>query len=235
MSMQGHNLPPSAVDTYTEQVARFSDRASSLPPVSDETAQRYRDEIGYGVSLAKEIDKQRDTEKRPHLEAGRKIDAAYKPLIEGAEHIQKDLKRQLSAFLSAKEAEARRVAAEKAEAARRAEEAARKAAEPEDDPFLAATADAAPDPAQAVADAKVAALEVKAAGRVASETGGFATAGLKTVRKAKVTDFVALVAHYASHTDMQTLAERLANADIRHAKGAAITIPGVEIVEERTL
>ena len=41
--------------------------------------------------------------------------------------------------------------------------------------------------------------------------------------------------HYLNSGDLRATLEKLANADIRHAKGAAIEIPGVEIVEERVL
>jgi hypothetical protein len=230
----GHNS--SHIEGYQEQVSRFKADAAKFGPVSETNAQLIRDHIGYGGKLAKEIDKQRDEEKRPHLEAGRMIDAAYKPLVSECDDTVKAMKRELAAWMDAREREARRIAEEKARALREAEEAAARAQEPEEDPFLAATAEAAmPDVKAAHAEAKTAEAEVLAASRVSSAAGGFKAAGLKTVRKAKVTDYSALVAHYATHPDMQALAERLVNADIRHAKGAPVSFPGVEIIEERVL
>jgi hypothetical protein len=41
------------------------------------------------------------------------------------------------------------------------------------------------------------------------------------------------VAHYASHPASIAEADRLANAEIRAAKGAEISIPGIEINEEQ--
>jgi hypothetical protein len=99
-------------------VARYRDEVAGLAPPSDETARTYRDVIGYGATLAKEIDEQRDLEKRPHLEAGRTIDATYKPLVVECETIQKALKLRLQTFISAREAEARRKAQEAIDAAR---------------------------------------------------------------------------------------------------------------------
>lgn len=231
-----HNNPPSPVETYRETLARFKADADKYGEVTDDNAQFIRDHIGYGGKLAKEIDARRDEEKRPHLEAGRAIDGAYKPLIEACDDIVKAMKRKLSVFLDAREREARRIAEEKARKLREAEEAARKAAEPEEDPFLAATADAvAFDVKAAHAEAKIAEAQVAASSRVSSAAGGFAATSLKTKRSAKVTDWGALAAHYLGRGEVRAVLEQLANADIRHSKGAEISIPGVEIVTERVL
>jgi hypothetical protein len=88
---------------------------------------------------------------------------------------------------------------------------------------------------QAHVEAKIAEGQALAASRVSSAAGGFAATSLKTKRSAKVTDWQKLAMHYLSSGDLRATLEKLANADIRHAKGAAIEIPGVEIVEERVL
>lgn len=232
-----HNNPPEPIDLLKEKLALYQEGAAAFGPVTEANAQEYRDHIGYGVKLAKEIDGQRDTEKRPHLEAGRAVDAAYKPLLETVEVTQKALKKPLEAFVIAREKEAQRIAAEarrKVEEAERAAAEAAKAADEEDDPFLAATAPVV-DVKAVVAEAKVAELQVMTASRISSAAGGFAATSLKTKRSAKVTDWSALAAHYLARGEVRAVLEQLANADIRHAKGAAIEIPGVEIVEERVL
>jgi len=230
----GHNSG-SHVEAYKETLARFKADAEKFADVTDDNAQLIRDHIGYGGKLAKEIDAKRDEEKRPYLEAGRKIDGAYKPLIEACDDVVKAMKRKLAAFLDAREREARRIADEKARALREAEEAARKAQEePEDDPFLAATAPTV-DVAAVAAEAKVAELQVSAASRVSSAAGGFNATSLRTKRSAKVTDWGKLAQHYLNSGELRACLQKLADADIRHAKGAAIEIPGVEIVEERVL
>ncbi len=231
----GHNSA-NDVDAYKETLARFKADADKYTEVTDANAQFIRDHIGYGGKLAKEIDAKRDEEKRPHLEAGRQIDGAYRPLIETCDDIVKAMKRKLAAFLDAREREAKRIAEEARRKLEEAERAAAKAAEPEDDPFLAATADAVVvDVKAAHADAKTAEMQALAASRVSSAAGGFNATSLKTVRKAKVTDWSKLALHYLNSGDLRATLEKLANADIRHAKGAAIEIPGVEIVEERVL
>lgn len=230
----GHNSG-SHVEGYKETLARFKADAEKYTEVTDANAQFIRDHIGYGGKLAKEIDGQRDAEKRPHLEAGRQIDGAYKPLIEACDDVVKAMKRKLAAFLDAREREARRIADEKARALREAEEAAAKATEePEEDPFLAATAPVIDVKAAHVA-AKIAEGQLLAASRVSSAAGGFAATSLKTKRSAKVTDWSALAAHYLARGEVRAVLEQLANADIRHSKGAEIAIPGVEIVAERVL
>lgn len=231
-----HNNPPSPVDEYKEKLALFKEGAEAFGDVTEANAQQIRDHIGYGGTLAKDIDKQRETEKKPYLDAGRRIDGAYKPLVDETDTIIKAMKRKLGAWMDARERVAREKAAEAARKLREAEEAAAKAAEPEDDPFLAATAEAVIPNVKAVhAEAKTAEMEALAASRVSSAAGGFRAAGLKTVRKAKVTDWSALAAHYINSGDLRATLERLANSDIRHAKGADIQIAGVEIVEERVL
>lgn len=230
----GHNRADD-VEAYREMLARFKADADAVTEITEANAQFVRDHVGYGGKLAKEIDATRDDKKRPHLEAGRQIDGAYKPLIEECDKIIKGLKQKLAAFLDAREREAKRIAEE---ARRKLEEAERLAAkaveEPEDDPFLAATAPVV-DVKAAHVEAKVAEGQALAASRVSSAAGGFAATSLKTKRSAKVTDWQKLAMHYLNSGDLRATLEKLANADIRHAKGADISIPGVEIVTERVL
>lgn len=239
MADLGHNNPPEAIETFKTRVESYRMQVGHYAVITDFNVNEARDAVGYGGDLAKEIDAQRDVEKRPHLEAGRKIDGAYKPLVTEAETLQKALKKTVEAFVVKREDEARKKAAAAAQALREAEEARLKAeaeaAEPIEDPFLAATAEPIPDTKAMAAAAKLAEAQAAASSRVSSAAGGYTAAGLRTIRKAKVTDFAALVQHYAGHREVKELCERLANADIRHAKGNPITIGGVEIVEERVL
>ena len=41
--------------------------------------------------------------------------------------------------------------------------------------------------------------------------------------------------HYRDHPEMDALLVRLANADLRAAKGAEINLPGFEVIEEKVL
>ena len=231
----GHNRADD-VEAYKEMLARFKADAERYTEVTDDNAQFIRDHIGFGGKMAKEIDATRDEKKRPHLEAGRQIDGAYKPLIEECDKIIKAMKQKLAAFLDAREREAKRIAEEARRKLEEAERLAAKAAEEpeEEDPFLAATAPVI-DVKAAHVEAKIAEGQALAASRVSSAAGGFAATSLKTKRSAKVTDWSALAAHYLNRGEVRAVLEQLANSDIRHSKGADIAIPGVEIVSERVL
>ncbi len=217
-----HNNPPSPVELFADEIASLKERIAAFPPITEANAGEARDLIGLAKKLAKDIDAKRDEEKRPHLEAGRAIDAAYKPLVDAANAAPAPLSNALLAHIN----EQKRLAAEAAEKARRlAEEEARRAAELADDPILGEDmADAAKLAEQ---KAEVAAASVKTVATVKGSEG-FRAAGVVKSYRAKVFDYQALVAHYATHPDVQAAAEKLANALIRAAKGS-VTIPGVEV------
>lgn len=217
------NNPPSAAEMFADEIDSLKARIAAFPPITEANAGDARDLIGLARKLAKDIDAKRDEEKRPHLEAGRQIDATFKPLKEAAEAAPAPLSKALMDHIN----EQKRLAAEAAEKARRmAEEEARRAAELADDPILGEdVADAAKLAQQ---KSEVAAASVKTAATVKGSEG-FRAAGVRVSYKAKVTDYAALVLHYGHHPDVQAAAEKLANAAIRAAKGS-ITIPGV-IVE----
>jgi len=237
-----HNNPPEPAELYRAKVEAFAVSAKALPAVDDDNQGQYRDLIGYGGELTKEIEAQHKTEKAPHLEAGRKVDAAYKPLAEDVEDTRKTLKASLGAFVAEQERQAQaaaRAAREAAEKAIRDAEEAKRAAEAEaDDPLSVFDDPNEPAPpvdvAGAVAEAHVADLEAKAVGRVASDAGGFAALGLKTKWSAKVTDPVKLAEHYAKagNYDLMALLQKLADADQRKSKGTAL-LPGAEAVSVR--
>jgi hypothetical protein len=234
-----HNNPPEPAEVFQERIANWFDDIAKLGPVTDANASAYADTIRFGGVLVKEIDTQRDSEKRPHLEAGRQVDATYKPLIDDVKKKADDLKAPLLKFQQAKKAEADRIAREAAEIARKAEEDARRAqeeAETEEDPFLAATAEVV-DPEAALAAARTAEAQALAAKRIQATSPAFKALSTRSIRKANVRDPAALAGHYIAkgNTDLLQLLERLANADIRHAKGAPVELPGVEVFEEEVL
>lgn len=234
-----HNNPPEPLEAMKEKLALYKEGADAFGPVTEANAQEYRDHIGYGVKLANEIDKAREAEKKPHLEAGRVVDASYKPLLEAVDATQRKLKAPLQAFIVERERLAKIAAEEASRKLREAEEAAARANavtedEPEVDDLLAAMAPPV-DVKAAHAEAKIAEGQALAAGRVTSAAGGFNATSLRTKRSAKVTDWSKLAGHYIANAELRACLQKLADADIRHAKGAAIEIPGVEIVEERVL
>jgi hypothetical protein len=216
------NNPPSAAELFADEIDSLKARIAAFPPITEANAGDARDLIGLAKKLAKDIDAKRDEEKRPHLEAGRTIDATFKPLVDAANAAPAPLSNALLAYVN----EQKRLAAEAAEKARRmAEEEARRAAELADDPILGEdVADAAKLAQQ---KSEVAAASVKTAATVKGSEG-FRAAGVRVSYRAKVTDPLKMVEYFAKHPDVQAAAEKAANALIRSQKGA-ISIPGVEV------
>jgi hypothetical protein len=182
--------------------------------ITAENAPALRDVIARGVAIGKRIEAARKDAKKPHLDACKDVDADYKPVAEHVTGIANAAKGLLTPFMVA---EQKRQQAE-AEEARKKAEALRK------DALLSERAEARAVEAEKAAQAPV---------RIASASGFSRAGSLRTYRSARVIDAAAMVAHFAGHAAVIEAAERLANAAIRDAKGAAINIPGVEVVEEQ--
>lgn len=224
ITMPGNNGPREA-DYYLQALEAAAATAPEFETVTSENAGATRDAIDAISKLAKAAEQDRKALKDPYLESGRKIDASFKPVAAKAEAIVAPLKRALGAFL----AEQERIKREAVDKARREAEAAQRAAEAlKEDEFVASYA--SEKAAQAVKDAAYA--EALAAQNTVKGTSDRAI-GLRTYRAAKVANAAMLVAYYAAHPDVVALCERLANAEIRAAKGGDVSIPGVRIVEEK--
>ena len=222
------NNPPSAAELFADEIASLKDRIAAFPPITDGNAGDARDLIGLAKKLAKDIDTKRDEEKRPHLEAGRQIDATFKPLVDAANAAPAPLSNALLAYVN----EQKRLAAEAAEKARRmAKEEARRAAELADDPILGEDVQDTAKLAQQKAD--VAAASVKTVATVKGSEG-FRAAGVRVSYKAEVYNYEALVKYYADHVDVRAAAEKVANAMIRANKGQ-VAIPGVNVIAVESL
>jgi len=223
------NNPPPAAELFAEEIYSLNERAENFGPVSDDNAGEARDLIGIAKKLAKDIDAKRDEEKRPHLDAGREIDGTYKPLVESAKYACSTLEKSLTEFIVEQKRKAEEI--RRAAEAKAAEEAAKAKALADDALLGESTAEAAQEAANA---AEIATAKEKMAGNVKGSEG-FRAAGLRTIRKATVTDQAKLIFHYHSHPDVMEVCLRLANAEIRAAKGAPISIPGIEVVETEVL
>lgn len=163
--------------------------------------------------LSREADKKRDELKRPHLEAGKAVDAKWQPLVKkakaGADQVrdaigswethklQEERKRQ-------REAEQARLAAEQAAREQQAETAVMEAPAP------------APAPAEAV-PAPIKATYGKAA-------------SVKVVTVVKdVTDWPALAVYMSGHPDAQDVLKKLAQ---RALDAGRTNIPGITTEEK---
>ena len=238
----GHNNGPvfntEVVDAFAAEASEIADAASEWAKVAigNETkAGELKDFLDTARAKLKEIEDRRKVEKQPFLDAGRDVDTAFNRVKDIIEKAGKLAKAPLEAYLK----EQQRIAEER----RRAEqEAARKAAEEaERERMIAERNRNAAAIIEAEEKAKVAAEAAKAAeaparAQVSSATGtGSNRTGLRTHRSAQITNINQAMLHYRGHADLAECITRLANADIRAAKGAKITIPGIDIIEEQKL
>ena len=238
----GHNKGPVfnvlVVDALAIEAGEIADAASEWAKVEIATetkAGELKDFLDTARAKLKEIEDRRKAEKQPILDAGRDVDTAFGKVRDIIERAGKLAKGPLETYLK----EQQRIADER----RRAEqEAARKAAEEAERERLiaernrnAAAIIEAEEKAKAAANAAKAS-EGPARATVSSATGtGANRTGLRTYRSARITNINQAMLHYRSHADLAECITRIANADIRAAKGAKITIPGIDIIEEQKL
>lgn len=242
MAGVGHNKGPvfntEVVDAFAKEASEIADAASEWANVAITTetkAGQLKDFLDTSRAKLKEIEERRKVEKQPFLDAGREVDTAFNRVKDIIEKAGKLAKVPLESYLKEQQriAEERRRA--EAEAARKAaEEAERERQIAERNRNAAAIAEAEEKAAAAADAAKAAEAERKA--RVSSATGtGASRTSLRTVRTAKIANINQAMLHYRGHADLIECITRLANADIRAAKGAPITIPGIDIIEEKKL
>jgi hypothetical protein len=158
-------------------------------------------------ALSKQADEVRANEKKPHLEAGRSIDARYQPLVTGAKIASEQMGTALLPWL-------------KAETARKAEEHKQRQAE------YAAAQRMAEDAGAPVALPKG---PPKQAGR--ARAGGVVgpRVSIRETKHARITDYAAALQHFSQHDDVKALVQQLADRIIR----AGGTVPGAELKLEQ--
>lgn len=232
----GHNRAPH--ELCAEKTQAWAAKVGPLleRDIDADNAPLYRDALAEGTQLTKTTETERKAVKQPHLDAAAAVDTDFRPIGEELAATIGKLRSRLTAFAEAEERRRRAEAARAAEEARQLQEEAQRLAEAADggDPFAqVGKEDAEHDAALATLQADQAAKMATAAPSVGS-SAGYRAGSLRTVRKAKVTDAVAMVTYFASHPSVIAEAEKLANSAIRAARGGPIAIPGVEVVEDRT-
>lgn len=224
----GHNQPP-AFDAFSLSLDDAYDTAKDFLDGSPIENQGQADSIGRIVGEVKRIKKDADAaraeEKRPHDEAGKAVQAKWKPLLERAETIITAAQKPLTDYLN-KLAEEQREAEIKAR-----EEAAAKAQEAAQASRAAEGSVEAVERARALEkDADQAARDAKRAGKAKAHVAGMDRAiGLWTYQVAEVTDRKALLQHIMRH-DPEPLREWLS----AYAQRALpMQLPGVTVRTER--
>lgn len=168
------------------------------------------------LDLAKKADKERDEKKRPHLEAGRAIDAEYKPLVEQATQAANALRDELTKWMRAEEAKARA----EAEAKRKAEQ---ERIEKERAELLKANPIAEFTEEPPLPLAPIEPPKVQAGGQAGRK------AGLRTVVRFEIDDYAAALEAVKDHPDVRDAVQKAA---VQRAK-TGIAIPGLKRIEEK--
>lgn len=205
-----HNEPGASAFEHEIGALRMDLDALDGVTITADNAPNLRDVMARATALTKRMEAARKDQKQPHLDAGRAVDADYKPWLSDVASLKNAAGDRLTPFLRAEQERQQREA-----------EAARKLAEQErGDTILEDRA-------------KAKAAQASEAPRVNSASGLAKAASLRTFRYAKVTDAAKLVAHFADDFGVIDAAEKAANAKIRAAKGRPLEIPGIEIIEEQ--
>lgn len=211
----GHNNPPAdaAYSLHVDELfALLSDTLAGGDVDSDDKESAIDALMDDFRKASKDADKARTDEKKPHLEAGKAVDAKWKPVTEKADRGVTACKDALTPYRVAKQKakdEAARKAREEAEAR---EKAAQEALRQSDD-----------------LEAKFAAeQELEAAKKLSQSANRIdrQATGLRTSWEAEITDRAAALRHYLKQNPAQflELIEQLAAQD---ARGARPTVPGV--------
>lgn len=228
----GHNKPPVHL-LWKEEIDGLFEEATNWCDGEPIASQDQADKVGQLLDMirtaSKDCDKQRAAEKKPHDDAGKAVQALYKPLLDRADIAATACKKALTPWLQKVEDEKR---AEAERIRKEAEEKARAAAD------LAAktNADSLADQA-ALEDARNAAQQAqRAAGRAdkdrAHVTGGARAVTLRTVYRAELADPIAALKFYKQRqpNELKEWLQLQADKDVR---AGSRSIPGFNVIEEK--
>lgn len=208
------SLPEEINDAATTALAWLVKSGISDKASADQAA-NWRTRL---LELGKRADKQRESEKRPHDDAAKAVQAKWKPVVEEAETAAAKIRDALTVWMRAEDAKARA----EAEAKRKiAEEAARKAREAADAARAEAASRNLPPPLEPLyvpQSMQVAEPpKVQAGGQRGRKTG------LRNVTVYEVTDYDAALAHVKGHDDVRAAVEKVCRAMAK----AGAAVPGV--------
>lgn len=225
----GDNAPPAPTpfDVSTNTVEALFEEARHWLDGAAITSQDEADAVGRLLATARDarsfVDGHRASEKKPHDDAGKEVQARYRPLLQRAELVATTCKTVLTPWLSAKEDEARRVAEEARLAAEQETQAAREAVR------CASSLDEREAAEAQLRDARRAETEAHKLSKVKGQAqGGERAIGLRPTYVAEVADAHAyLKAIWAErHPDLisflSTLAQKQTDAGRRELPGVVL-------------
>lgn len=204
----GSNNPPPGAEKADEIQSAIDAALSELAkPAETQTdcdrLANHRDRL---AKLYKAQEQERKDKKQPHMDSAKAVDDAYKPILTQIEDAGAKIKKAITSWLLKEEARRRAEALEQM----KKDEEARKAA--------AAANQPAPEP-----------MPVPEVQRPKAGTTGRSTA-LRTHKSAVITDYKAVMTHFADTAEVRDVIQTLANRAAR----AGLPVPGCDIKEERT-
>ena len=219
--MIGHNSPPplEAFGLHIEDLFSLVSGSLAAGPVTNDDQEAALDSLMDDLRKAKkDADAQRAAEKKPHDDAGKAGQAAWKPLLDRCDKGLEAVKAALTPYREARQKakdEAARIAREEAECQQReAQEALRQSDDLEE---------------RFEAEAKIEQAAKLAA--VANRIDRSAT-GLRTYYEAEITDRKAALLHYIARQPerFEALIQQMANED---ARGDRAPVPGIVFHERK--
>lgn len=217
----GHNQGPTdEADILKEQIEAALGGIAEYSKIDSDEKQTKAQSLRARLNeLSGTADKKREAEKKPHLEAGKAVDAKWQPLVKSAKDGADKIKQAMSTYETEK-LRKEREEREKAEAERRRiEEENRKAAEE-----AAAQGKAAPAPQPAPQPEPV-----QPAAPVAIKGAYGRAANVKLVKVVTVTDQDKVYAYMRERPEVAELLAKLA----QRATDAGHDVPGVSVEEQR--
>lgn len=216
--MIGHNAPPplEAMSLHIEDLFSLVSGSVATPVSTDEQEQALDALLDELRTARKEADAQRAAEKKPHDDAAKAVQAAWKPLLDRCDKAADAIKAALTPYRTAKQRakdEVARIAREEAEAMQREAQAALRQSDDLEARFAAEE-------------------QLKRADKLASHANRIdrTATGLRTYQVAEVTDAKALLQH-VMRNDPEPL--RVWLADYAR-KALPAQLPGVTIhIEKR--
>lgn len=201
------------IDDAVKQTRAWLAKNAITDKVTADTAANMRARL---LDLAKKADAEREEKKKPHLLAGRAVDAEYMPQIDMAKGGANELRDTLTIWMRKEEAKARA----EAEAARKVEleRVEKERAELLKANPMAEYTEPLPAPPPPIEPPKV-------------QAGGQAgrKAHMRTQVRYEIEDYAAALAHVKDHKDVIAAVEKACFAQAK----AGATVPGIKRIEEK--
>ncbi len=238
----GHNEPPlydlkahkslqDRAETLTDEIEFWIKREIE----DDEDAEDLRDVLGKVVALKRDAEKQRSADKKPHLDRGKAVDAAYHGIGNRLDRLSPPVKRKLEAWLEKLEAERlAKARAEREEAEAKQREADRLAALAEQTGSIRAEEAAEEAAKESKVAEKAASRTEKSRVKIMSASGGAKAASFRPTKIATLIDINQAFLHYRKAPEVADILTRLANADLRAQNGPS-QVPGFSVRTKKTV